>query len=159
MMPADEVVRVVAQLEEQGIPLWLDGGWGVDALVGRQTRDHQDLDVAILLVDVARGVRLLGELGYAPCHDELPTRLTLRDAGGRQVDLHPLTLDDNGNGLQRLQDGSIGTYPAEGLRGTGRLSGRPVPCLTRDLQLLFHRGYELDDDDRHDVRLLEELEP
>jgi hypothetical protein len=27
--------------------VWIDGGWGVDALLGVQTRPHKDLDVAV----------------------------------------------------------------------------------------------------------------
>ncbi len=48
MMPSGEVIRIVGLLERQGLSVWLDGGWGVDALAGRQTRPHDDLDVAIL---------------------------------------------------------------------------------------------------------------
>jgi lincosamide nucleotidyltransferase A/C/D/E len=29
------------------VRLWLDGGWGVDALLGQQSRQHGDLDVAV----------------------------------------------------------------------------------------------------------------
>jgi hypothetical protein len=41
-----EVVDVLERLDRAGVPVWLDGGWGVDALVGRQTRPHRDLDLA-----------------------------------------------------------------------------------------------------------------
>jgi len=27
-------------LGENGITVWIDGGWSVDALLGKQTRDH-----------------------------------------------------------------------------------------------------------------------
>jgi hypothetical protein len=33
-MPAEEVVAIVDVLESAGIVVWLDGGWGVDALLG-----------------------------------------------------------------------------------------------------------------------------
>jgi lincosamide nucleotidyltransferase A/C/D/E len=36
--------RTVTQL---GIEVWIDGGWGVDALLGLQTRSHKDLDIVI----------------------------------------------------------------------------------------------------------------
>jgi lincosamide nucleotidyltransferase A/C/D/E len=29
------------------IEFYVDGGWGVDALLGKQTRPHADLDIAI----------------------------------------------------------------------------------------------------------------
>lgn len=34
---------MIDQLTAAGIRVWVDGGWGVDALVGRQTRHHDDL--------------------------------------------------------------------------------------------------------------------
>ena len=32
-------------LENTGITYWLDGGWGVDILAGKQTRNHRDIDI------------------------------------------------------------------------------------------------------------------
>ena len=157
VMPVSEVVNIVGLLESHSLKVWLDGGWGVDALAGRQTRPHEDLDIAILLSEADEVVSLLRELGYEAYEDEMPTRLDLRDAHDYRVDLHPLTMDETGNGLQKLQDGSFGTYTAEGLSATGTLAGREVRCLSRDLQLRFHRCYEPDDNDRHDIKLLEEL--
>jgi hypothetical protein len=39
----------------------------------------------------------------------------------------------------------------------GRIGGRPVPCISADLQLLLHSFYWQRDKDRHDVPLLREL--
>ncbi len=45
---------------ELGITVWIDGGWGVDALLGECTREHQDLDIMISWEDSAiLGVKLL----------------------------------------------------------------------------------------------------
>jgi lincosamide nucleotidyltransferase A/C/D/E len=38
---AADASRIVGQLEAAGLVVWLDGGWGVDALLGRQTRPHR----------------------------------------------------------------------------------------------------------------------
>jgi lincosamide nucleotidyltransferase A/C/D/E len=154
MMPAEEVVSILDVLEGQGLRVWVDGGWGVDALVGRQTRDHEDLDIAIVLAEADAVIASLASLGYHVHDDEMPTRLDLRDDRDHRVDLHPLTFDESGNGLQQLQDGRFGIYTAEGLTGAGSLNGRPVRCLSSELQLRFHSGYELDDSDRHDIALL-----
>ena len=156
-MPAREVVRIVDLLETNGLQVWLDGGWGVDALVGRQTRRHDDLDIAIVLAEADAVIASLADLGYQVHADEMPTRLDLRDDQDHRVDLHPLTFDQAGNGLQQLQDGRYGTYTAAGLSGRGRVGRRPVHCLSRDLQLRFHTGYERDDNDRHDIELLRQL--
>jgi lincosamide nucleotidyltransferase A/C/D/E len=42
-----DVLSVLRLADRAGARLWIDGGWGVDALLGRQTREHGDLDVAI----------------------------------------------------------------------------------------------------------------
>ena len=157
MVPADEVVTVLDRLERDGLSVWLDGGWGVDALAGRQTRPHEDVDIAILLAEAHAVTAAIKALGYRVVHDEMPTRLDLRDHRDYRIDLHPITLDGKGNGLQQLQDGTFGTYTAEGLTGTGVVNGRPVRCLSPSLQLKFHQGYELDDDDRHDITLLQRM--
>jgi lincosamide nucleotidyltransferase A/C/D/E len=157
MMPADEVVSIVDMLEGQGLQVWLDGGWGVDALVGRQTRKHEDVDIAIALAEADDVIASLVTRGYNVYEDEMPTRLDLRDDRDYRVDLHPLTFDESGNGLQQLQDGRFGRYSAEGLTGVGSVNGRRVRCLSRDLQLRFHSGYELDGNDRWDVGLLRQL--
>jgi lincosamide nucleotidyltransferase A/C/D/E len=44
-----EIIRLFDQLH---IDVCIDGGWGVDALLGRQTRKHEDLDIAIPHKDV-----------------------------------------------------------------------------------------------------------
>jgi len=46
-MTAADVVDIVRLLEQNGIEVYVDGGWGVDALLGEQTRRHSDLDIAL----------------------------------------------------------------------------------------------------------------
>ncbi|MGP8001662.1 MAG: nucleotidyltransferase domain-containing protein [Streptosporangiaceae bacterium] len=129
----------------------------MDALAGRPTRAHQDLGLATRLAEAGAVTRLLAGLGNQVSEDGMPARLDLRDAAGHRIGLHPLVVDELGNGHQRLQDGTSGSYTAGGLRGRGRLSNRPVRCLSRELQLRFHTGYPPDDNDRHGIRLLREL--
>ncbi|MGI5182496.1 nucleotidyltransferase domain-containing protein [Dactylosporangium sp. CA-152071] len=39
------VIReVIAALQAEGIPAWLFGGWGLDARIGRITREHGDVE-------------------------------------------------------------------------------------------------------------------
>ncbi len=156
MMPSTEVRQIIKLIQEAECAVWLDGGWGVDALLEKQTRPHQDLDVAIKLAEVDTIKRLLENRGYEVFEDEMPTRLELRDAQDYRIDLHPLTFDERGNGLQRLQDGSFGIYTVRGLAGTGKIGGVKVKCLSPELQVRFHEGYTPDENDRHDVALLVE---
>src|SRR5262249_33186431 len=155
MMLSKDVVVIVRLLEQAHCPVWIDGGWGVDALLGEQTRPHADLDLAIALANVPDAKDILTNmLGYGIAQDELPTRLELRDSQDRRIDLHPVVFDKQGNGRQQLQDGSWGIYSSSGLAGSGSIGGYAVRCLNPELQLRFHVGYEPDEDDRHDVELL-----
>lgn len=158
-MTSSDVAAVLDRLEREQITVWLDGGWGVDALVGRRTRSHSDLDLVIAQSDLTRAQAALAGLGFE--HDPstepgLPARLILVAADGRRVDLHPVIFDERGNGWQPLGGGAYGAYPAEGLTGRGEIEGRPVQCLTPELQLRHHLGYPPDKNDRHDLRVLAE---
>jgi lincosamide nucleotidyltransferase A/C/D/E len=152
---------VLERLDAAGIDVWVQGGWGVDALVGRETREHEDLDVAIAVERIEDVANALAPLGFA--HDPsvqpgLPARYVLVDQDGRQVDVHPLRFDENGDGWQDLGNGRRGRHSAGGLSGSGTIGGRQVRCCTAELQRAFHRGYEHRDVDRHDLGLLDELD-
>jgi len=154
LMPAGEVLRVVAALQRASIAVWLDGGWAVDAALGEQTRPHADLDLVGALADRDATVAALMPLGYVPAEDERPVRYMLRAADGRAIDVHTVAFDAEGGGLQPQPDGSTFRYPPEGFGWTGTIAGQQLPCLGPQTQLLCHLGYEPDDTDRHDVRLL-----
>jgi lincosamide nucleotidyltransferase A/C/D/E len=154
MMSAQDVFRIVDTLRRAGIAVWLDGGWGVDALVGEQTRVHDDLDCVIALREATAAQAALAPLGFALTENELPTRFVVRDANDRRVDFHTVSFDEDGGGVQQLQDGTCWRYPPHGFLATGRITGQPVPCLTAEVQALAHVGYEPDEKDAHDMRLL-----
>jgi lincosamide nucleotidyltransferase A/C/D/E len=142
-----------------GLRIWLDGGWGVDALLGEQTRDHGDLDAAIDREDLEDAVARLGRLGFTHAPEiepGIPARYVMRDARERQVDLHVLTFDMKGDGWQMLPDGKRGRYPAGDLEARGDIGGRDVACISPVLQLRHHTGYEPADRDRDDMRRLAE---
>ena len=155
-MTGAEVAHIVAYLESAGIRIWLDGGWGVDALVGEETRPHSDLDAAVELEKTDSIIAALASLGFQVDADDRPTRLVLAANDGRHIDFHPLVLDEQGNGRQigAGPNGGDAIYPAQGLTGKGTVYGRPVACLTAALLLRHHMGYEPTAKDRHNVRLL-----
>ncbi|MGI8926511.1 MAG: nucleotidyltransferase domain-containing protein [Tepidiformaceae bacterium] len=153
-MDAAQLLDVLARLEAAGVRTWLDGGWGVDALLRTQTRDHADADIVIARDDSTRAAEALAADGFA--HDAsadpgLPARLVLRAADGRSIDLHPIVFDERGNGWQQLSARGWGAYPAAGLEGNGEVGGRAVRCITADLQLRHHLGYDWGETDRADM--------
>jgi lincosamide nucleotidyltransferase A/C/D/E len=149
---ATDVLDVLDALQARQLRVWIDGGWGVDALLEEQTRQHGDLDLVVEYEALPDVMVALAELGFVLIEDHSPVRAVLGAPDGRQVDLHPVTFDAEGTGWQRgaAPDGSDCPYPASGF-GQGRILDRPVPCLTPDLQLEHHRGYEPRDQDHADM--------
>jgi lincosamide nucleotidyltransferase A/C/D/E len=147
VISAADVLQILDTLTVASVKTWLDGGWAVDAVVGKQTRPHDDLDLVVALED--------SELILV--EDERPTRFVLRDSLDRRIDLHTVTFDAAGSGIQVLQDGTPWTYLAHGFAGRGRIQGRELPCLTVEVQILCHAGYEPDETDLHDLGLLRSL--
>ena len=141
-------------MRERDIELCIDGGWGVDALVGEQTRPHDDLDVVIDINDVSRAIEILTDAGFVLSEDERPTRFVVSHPDGRSVDFHPVTFDAEGGGTQQLHDGTTYRYPPQGLQAEGIIGGRKVRCIDAATQLECHQGYELEAKGRHDLRIL-----
>ena len=61
---AADVLEIVDALESAGVKMWVAGGWGVDALLGEQTRKHPDLDLVLDISDEGRAEAALRELGF-----------------------------------------------------------------------------------------------
>jgi lincosamide nucleotidyltransferase A/C/D/E len=154
-MGLEDVVDLYSALERLGVRIWVDGGWGVDALLGEPTRKHADLDIAIQEKDLPRLRQFLEARGYQPVErdDTSPWNFVLGDAAGHEVDIHVIVLDAAGNGLLGpAAKGSI--YPAAALAGTGRLAGTSVRCISPEWMVKFHGGYPLKDKDLADVSAL-----
>jgi lincosamide nucleotidyltransferase A/C/D/E len=155
-MDAATLRQIVEHLEENGVEVWLDGGWGVDALLGRETREHDDLDLVAELRHSDRIVELLAGLGYMLVAGGAPKSFALVDAVGRQVDVHPVSFDAEGGGVYEMDDGSPWIYPAQGFSGQGAVDGAPVRCLSPEVQVIVHAGYELGEKDYWELYLLRE---
>jgi len=149
-MQAEDVLSIVLLFENSDIDLVIDGGWGVDALLGEQTRSHSDLDIAIQHKDVKQARALLEERGYkdVPRNDTRDCNFVLGDDQGRLVDFHTFTFDTQGKLVFGIE------YPFESLTGSGSIMGHPVRCIRPDWMVKFHSGYKLDETDYHDVSLL-----
>lgn len=152
-MDAAGLFAVLDALEGAGCPVWIEGGWGVDALVGRQTRPHGDADLDFDVRDEARVIEALSGLGYREVLDERPTRFVLTDPEGHCIDLHPLRFAPDGDAVQDGPEGQQWHFEAQWF-STGSLDGHPVPCYTVEAQLRFHQDYELRDVDRADLAVL-----
>jgi len=157
-MQANQLLDLVDRLRTVTPVVWIGGGWGVDALVGRQTRSHGDLDVLVDAPSLPAVRALMDGLGFTPTEDWLPVRIEVTHPDGRRVDLHPVTFAADGSGTQPGLDDTVFLYPA-GCTTTGYVDGQPVTCLTAAQQLLFRQGFTWRDVDHHDVALLTALDP
>jgi lincosamide nucleotidyltransferase A/C/D/E len=149
-MTAADVQAFVQLLDQHAIEVCIDGGWGVDALLGRQTRAHSDLDIAIQHKHVPQVRLLLEARGYqdVPRDDTRECNFVMGDDQGHFIDFHTYTFDADGNLTFGL------AYPLDSLHGTGSIRGVPVTCITPEWMVKFHSGYKLDEDDYRDVKAL-----
>lgn len=153
-MTADDVLSVLAVLRRAGAEIWIGGGWGIDALVGEETRPHRDLDLMHREEQEPAVVAALAEAGFAETLDWRPVRFVVTHPDGRETDLHPLAFAPDGSAVQASLDPRRPfRYPASCFV-TGTIQGATVPCLSAEQQVYFHQGYEPAAHDRHDMALL-----
>ncbi|MEV8284450.1 nucleotidyltransferase domain-containing protein [Streptomyces niveus] len=156
MMRAEDVLAVLDLLDRAGIEVWLDGGWGVDALLCEQTRPHEDLDIVVRAETLADYARTMGENGFRVWRDGGPYNQVLVDDAGRLVDVHAVDLGvtrTDERGVEVYGPGGL-PYPVGSLTGSGRVRGRRVDCGTAHFQVASHTGYAIDEDDERDVLAL-----
>ncbi|MEN3536007.1 hypothetical protein AAH991_12895 [Microbispora sp. ZYX-F-249] len=151
-MDAETVCGIYGYLAERGVKIWIDGGWCVDALLGRQTRRHPDLDVALGREDEERFVEHMASLGYTRRHDGDDTawNYVLTDDRGHSVDVHVFEYDQSGRNVYGI------AYPHGSLTGEGTIDGRTVACVAPEWMFAFKTAYAPADKDLADVRALSE---
>jgi lincosamide nucleotidyltransferase A/C/D/E len=152
-MDAEEVLRVLAALDRAGVSAGVTGGWGIDALLRRQTREHGDVDLGVPSDAIDAAIEALRSLGYIVVADERPARVVLEGEDGN-VDLHPIVILPSGAGVQTGFDRQTFEYPLGSLDGEGEIGGRIVRCGTPEVQVTFHQGYEPREHDRRDMAAL-----
>lgn len=151
-MTATSVVELLRLFEAKGVSPWVDGGWGVDALLGYQSRPHADLDIVIPKSSVSTAGEVLSAAGFTVLRDWLPIALAMRHEDGREVDLHPVTPTEDGGGDQQL----LPSEPAFHYDAptTGVIDGTQVTCVDASTQLRADLGYESQPEDHADVEAL-----
>ena len=82
-MSPEEVAEVVDWVVAAGAIYQVNGGWAVDALVTRETREHRDLDVFLDSTFVPPLLEWLHGRGYHLTEDWRPVRVELAGERGR----------------------------------------------------------------------------
>lgn len=88
-MTADDVLSVLALMRRAEVGVWIGGGWGIDALLGKQTREHRDLDLMHPEDREDDVVRALNGVGFVESLNWRPVRFVVAASDGREIDLHP----------------------------------------------------------------------
>ena len=150
-MTEKEAINLLKKAEQINVTIWITGGWGIDALVEKQTRPHNDIDIFIERKDAGKFVKMLVLDGYREIQMEYTTadHTVWQDADNRTIDLHIFEFVDDKT--IRFENEN---YPFEVFSGKGKIGGMEVNCLTAEAQLLFHQGYEHSEKDKADVLLL-----
>jgi lincosamide nucleotidyltransferase A/C/D/E len=149
-MPQATVLELIRHFQDQGIEVILDGGWAVDALLGYQSRSHEDLDLAVFHQDVPAIRALLEKNGYTPVprDDSWECNFVYGNDEGHLVDIHSCSFNE-----EKLNIFGV-AYTWEALQGMGQIAGVPLRCVPPHILVDYHTGYPLDQNDYHDVRLL-----
>ncbi len=155
-MTTDDVAELVRLLAKASIGVWLEGGWAVDALLGEQTRRHDEIDVVVRDSDLPRLLEILAKEGFNRTEGGRPFNFVLIDAKDRKVDVHAIVFDNAGNGLYGppSADCKQEMYQAGALRGRGVVGGKAVRCVSPVFLMAYYTGYPISPTDAHDVQQL-----
>ena len=164
MLSAHDAVALCRLLEQHSIRFWVMGGWGVDALLHRETRPHKDLDILVALGDLPMLWKLLGEHGFTLQYvweenrwvdrepDHWPTAFVAADAQERELDVHVIDFGPDGAIIQHYNN----PWPfPDVITGQGSIADAAVICISKETQLAMHTGYTLPDGQLRDLKLLQ----
>lgn len=151
-----DLLKVLDLMETFGMRYWLDGGWGVDVLLGKQTREHRDVDINFDARYTDALLRTLVSHGYEITTDWRPVRIELCHPELSYVDIHPFVINEDGTAKQADLEGGWYEFEADYF-GSAVFEGRTIPCISAKGQKIFHTGYEFREVDKHDIRIIDYL--
>src|SRR5690349_17090297 len=112
VLTAQHAVALCQLLDQRHIRFWVMGGWGVDALLRRETRAHKDLDLLVALGDLPTFWQVVGEQGFLLQYEweenrwverngtRWATAFVVADPQGRELDVHVIDLGPDGAIIQ-----------------------------------------------------------
>ncbi|MEX0749704.1 MAG: amino acid transporter [Dehalococcoidia bacterium] len=159
-MPAEYVWDALTPVQARELfraftrPWWVAGGWALDLHLGRETRRHEDIDLAMLRGDeIALAEMLPGwdiciaEAGaLIPWHGERPLDMPYHQFWVRRERDGPwrfevLLEDHDGAGAWRCRRDHRVTLP---IKRVGRVSSDGIPYVAPEIALLYKaKGHEI----------------
>ncbi|WP_414150550.1 nucleotidyltransferase domain-containing protein [Acetobacterium carbinolicum] len=150
----EDLIEVLNLLGSLKMRYWIEGGWGVDILIGQENREHRDIDVDFDAEFTEVLLDALKRKGFAITTDWRPSRIELHHPKLGYLDIHPLIINEDGSARQADPQGGWYQLEAQWF-STALFEGRVIPCITAEAQKLFHSGYEFREVDRIDMKNLE----
>lgn len=112
---------------------------GIDALLGKQTRPHKDLDIAVNHKDESKLRSVLTSLGYNNKKKQENTtdwNFVLSNKDGKEIDVHVFAFDADGKNVYGI------AYPKESLTGRGIINNQSVNCIAPERVVKFHESFK-----------------
>jgi hypothetical protein len=125
------IKAVVDALDAAGIPAWLFGGWGLDARIGRITREHGDVEFWVERIDAERSKALLAAAGATAHATQPPEEACEFTWDG--VDFSTAYFDRQADGAFSQPQGRWSDWlfpPGSFGDDPGMLDGTPVPAMS-----------------------------
>lgn len=123
--------RALAVLTGVAVPVWLFGGWGLDARIGRVTRRHGDVEFWVPRTDDVRSKTALVSAGATALATQPPEEAC--EFVWDDVAFSTAYFDRRADGTFAQLQGrwSDWTFPADSFgEDTGRLDGVAVPVMS-----------------------------
>ena len=150
MVRTEDACEIIKYALQNEIKVYLDGGWGVDALLKRESRIHNDIDLFVELKHYHDYIYVIKQHGFEEVNTDYTTdgHTVWKDDKQRIIDLHCFEFTDDGI----VYEGDI--FPSKTFSGIGKVGDITVSCIEPLSQVMLHLGYEHDKNDVHDVMLL-----
>jgi hypothetical protein len=126
-----EVASIHQLFERCAIDYWLFGGWAVDFHVGRVTRSHDDIDIAVWRRDLTRIATLLEENGWTHVPQENEDGYTGYERANVRLELAFLARADEGRVYTPLRAGQASWPDGAFANDVGQLGGVSARVIAR----------------------------
>ena len=125
------IKAVVNTLDAVGISAWLFGGWGLDARIGRITREHGDVEFWVERIDAERSKALLVGAGAAALATQPPEEACEFTWDGADFSTAYFDRLPDGSSIRLLGRWSDWLFPPGSFGDEpGRLDGAPVLAMS-----------------------------
>ena len=105
-------------------------------------RDSNDIDLFVEESNSKKFIEIIKEKGFAEVTEAYTTtsHTVWKDTKGRIIDLHIINFNEQG---YIVFEGEA--YPPKVFSGIGKIGDKMVRCIDAENQVLFHLGYEHDE--------------